>query len=224
MKKTLILTTMFSLPVLAGPAEPAHIPAPAASPLSVELGGTYRQATKKLLNINPAKKVDVYGPEITAVYALTDAHAITLRFGYNHGSEVERVGNERGTNPYNITAKVHSFYLMPGYRYTADINEKWSVFAGASVGVTNESIKERFIGDYGLNRTKTSKNHASDWSIVGTIEAGVQYHVTESTYLYAAYELYANKAEPRFNSNAYENFGGNTQVYHSVRAGVGINF
>lgn len=208
---------MFALPAMAGeptlvftPPAPAPTPAPSACPFSVELGATYRFATKEMINYGPAKDIDVYGPEITGVYELTPEHAVTLRFGYNYGSEAFRYWGA------TETVRVNSFYLMPGYRYTADLDDSWSLFAGISAGVTNMSNKYR--GWFGEN--EVIKAHASDWAAVGTIELGVQYHVTDSTYLYAAYELYGNLAEPRVIPDA----GGDTQVYHSIRVGLGIDF
>lgn len=220
MKKSLVLASLFALPVMAGDSAPILSPAPAASPFSVELGATYRFATKEMRNYAPAKEIDVYGPEITGVYSLTPAHAVTLRFGYNYGSEVLRMGD--GVASASETIRVNSFYLMPGYRYTADLNEKWSIFAGVSVGVTNESLKYRGFSYHPYAGDNVWKMHDADWAIVGTIELGVQYHMTDSAYLYAAYELYANGAEPRFPDAG--SFGGKTQVYHSIRAGVGFDF
>lgn len=223
MKKSLILVPLLGLPVMAG--EPAPIPpAPAACPFSVEIGATYRFAAKELINDAPSKEIDVYGPEITGVYALTDEHALTLRFGYNNGSEALRV-SEADNAWWKENMHVHSFYLMPGYRYTANLNETWRVFVGVSAGITNESLKYRYAyGD--ITDFLNINTHSSDWAIGCMVELGVQYHVTESTYLYAAYEFYASKAEPRFRHPDIldSSFGAKSQVYHSIRAGVGIAF
>lgn len=265
MKKTLFLILAAVAPAMAGETQPVTVytptPAPAACPLTLEIGGTYRYAVKECINVGPAKEIDMYGPEITAVYSLTPEHAITLRFGYNYGSEAIRYASEavyeyegpndypiqpmatategdvtggdndydvyNGTDYENTTVRVNSFYLMPGYRYTTKVNDNLAVYVGASVGITNMSVKYRSFSwtDFGGGDTGEEdllKTHGSDWGVAGSLELGLQYKVSDSAYLYAAYELYGSTAEPTFHGG--EGVGADTQVYHSIRAGVGFSF
>ena len=138
MKKLAILA--LCAPAFAGTPEvvvtPAPTPAPAACPCSVEIGVGYNYGCRDLYksDFGSEKDIDTGSVDLTAVYALNQHHALTLRFGYAFGDEVNKNADYPGIRD---ETDVHTFSLMPGYRYTHAITEKTSIFAGANVGIAN---------------------------------------------------------------------------------------
>ncbi len=220
MKKSMFLA-MLALPAMAGEPAPvavAPVPAPVAPacdcPVSWELAAVYRYATRDLFvhGEGNQKDIDTYGVDLTAVYGLNDRWSANLRFGYTFGDEVNRM--------YDIREEtdVHTFYLMPGLRYTAPLNDKWSVYGGANVGIANECVKNKVA--FSLDNFY-DKNHDSDWGVAFSVEAGVRYKVSDSTELFAAYEFYGSTAAPKLYDGHTDTHG---QTYHGLRAGVSISF
>lgn len=194
------------LPVMAGEPAPIVTPAPAPScPLTLEVAGVYKFAAKEMLSVGPAKEIDVMGADVTLVKPICEKSAVTLRFGYNFGDEAQR-GVDGGTEEVDV----HSFYLMPGYRYTYALTEKTSLYGAVNAGIANTSVKYKYDDAAGID-----KNHDSDWGFIGTVELGVRYQLCEKTELFAAYEFTANYAKPD---------GCDDQTYNGVRVGVGFKF
>ena len=206
MKKVIFAAMALGLPVMAGEPAPIVTPAPAPScPLTLEGAGVYKFAAKELLSFGPAKEIDLMGADLTLVKPICGNSAVTLRFGYNFGDEAQR-GVFGGTEEVDV----HSFYLMPGYRYTHALTEKTALYGAVNAGIANTSFKYKF--DDG---EEIGKWHDSDWGFIATLELGVRYQLCEKTELFAAYEFTANYAKPD---------GCDEQTYNGVRVGVGFKF
>ncbi|MBQ3144325.1 MAG: outer membrane beta-barrel protein [Akkermansia sp.] len=206
MKKVIFAAMALGLPVMAGEPAPIVTPAPAPScPLTLEVAGVYKSAAKELLSYGPAKEIDVMGADLTLVKPICGNSAVTLRFGYNFGDEAQR-GVFGGTEEVDV----HSFYLMPGYRYTHALTEKTSLYGAVNAGIANTSFKYKFD-----DAEEIDKWHDSDWGFIATLELGVRYQLCEKTELFAAYEFTANYAKPD---------GCDEQTYNGVRVGVGFKF
>ena len=206
MKKVIFAAMALGLPVMAGEPAPIVTPAPAPScPLTLEVAGVYKSAAKELLSYGPAKEIDVMGADLTLVKPICGNSAVTLRFGYNFGDEAQR-GVFGGTEEVDV----HSFYLMPGYRYTHALTEKTSLYGAVNAGIANTSFKYKFD-----DAEEIDKWHDSDWGFIATLELGVRYQLCEKTELFAAYEFTANYAKPE---------GCDEQTYNGVRVGVGFKF
>lgn len=208
MKKVIFAAMALGLPVMAGEPAPIVTPAPAPAPscpLTLEVAGVYKFAAKELLSFGPAKEIDLMGADLTLVKPICGNSAVTLRFGYNFGDEAQR-GVFGGTEEVDV----HSFYLMPGYRYTHALTEKTALYGAVNAGIANTSFKYKF--DDG---EEIGKWHDSDWGFIATLELGVRYQLCEKTELFAAYEFTANYAKPD---------GCDEQTYNGVRVGVGFKF
>lgn len=206
MKKVIFAAMALGLPVMAGEPAPIVTPAPAPScPLTLEVAGVYKSAAKELLSFGPAKEIDLMGADLTLVKPICGNSAVTLRFGYNFGDEAQR-GVFGGTEEVDV----HSFYLMPGYRYTHALTEKTSLYGAVNAGIANTSFKYKFD-----DAEEIDKWHDSDWGFIATLELGVRYQLCEKTELFAAYEFTANYAKPD---------GCDEQTYNGVRVGVGFKF
>lgn len=206
MKKIILTVLSTGMPLLAGDpivtAEPTPVP---TCPLTLELAGVYRSAAKEMLNVGPAKEIDIMGADLTLVKPLCGKSAVTLRFGYNFGDEAQRL-NWGGTEEVDV----HSFYLMPGYRYTHSLTEKTALYAAVNAGIANTGVKYKYNDAF-----VSAKDHDSDWGFIGTVELGVRNQLTEKTEIFAAYEYTADYAAPA---------GCDEQTYNGVRVGVGYKF
>lgn len=208
MKKVIFAAMALGLPVMAGEPAPIVTPAPAPAPscpLTLEVAGVYKFAAKELLSFGPAKEIDLMGADLTLVKPICGNSAVTLRFGYNFGDEAQR-GVFGGTEEVDV----HSFYLMPGYRYTHALTEKTALYGAVNAGIANTSFKYKFD-----DAEEIDKWHDSDWGFIATLELGVRYQLCEKTELFAAYEFTANYAKSD---------GCDEQTYNGVRVGVGFKF
>lgn len=208
MKNTIVTTLLLSVPAFAGtPAVISAAPAlpEAPAPITLEVAGIYKNAAKETAKLGPAKNIDVFGMDLTLVKPVCPNSAFTLRFGYNFGDEANRF--------LYCTEEidVHSFYLMPGYRYTHALTDKVSVYGGINAGIGNTSIKAKYDDAYG----DFAKAHDSSWGFVASIEAGVRYQLNEKTDVFAAYEYSVNYADTMISDD---------QTYNSLRVGMGIKF
>ena len=223
MKKTIILAAMLALPTFAGqkvivnPAPVAPVAPAVASPWSVELAATYTWGVPDIYNcISPCKEIKSVGADITGVYAIDENNAVTLRFGYTWGGEkfaLDYEFEDGGLVPGHLKTRIHTFSLMPGYRYTQPICENVSWFVGANVGVANASYKlGHYVGEYRFDR-----EHASAWGFAYSAEVGLRYALTEQLDVFCAYQYGGNTAKPSGNIT-------HRQHGHQARVGVGIKF
>ncbi len=217
MKKSLVLALGLAAPAFAGepviaPA-PIVTPAPACCPLSVEVAGGYAFATGDIMDGIPSKEIDLYTADITGVYNINEKHAGTHRVGYGIGEDTIRL--------YDATVEtdVRTVNIMPGYRYTHAVNEKWSVFAGANVGIARLKVEECFDGP-GYDRA-----HAEDsaWGLAWSLEVGASYKMSSNWSVFATYGIFGNSAEPEL-SNPEVTIPVDNQNYHGFRIGVDYKF
>ena len=233
MKKAIILAAMLALPTFAGQKviiqqAPVPAPAPTVSPWAVEIGAFYAWNQPHVYRgIDCHKQVGTIGGDITGVYNLDEHQAVTLRFGYGWGSEKWALGYEdmgvEGWSGSWTKVRIHTFSLMPGYRYTGGITEHVSWFVGANAGVANASYKATInsagVDELGPWSGKVNL-HKSGWGFAYSAEAGLRYALTEQLDVFCAYQFTGNTASPKLGGYRWSH----RQYAHGVRAGVGIKF
>ena len=215
MKKTLAIIAL-AAPALAGtkpavtPATaPTPTPAPVVSPWAVELGVGCNRAARNVLKVDDGdqKRVHTWNWDVTGVYNLDDNNALTLRLGYAYGNRQQDEAARIITNTWS---------LMPGYRYTYALNDKWSVFAGANVGIANSAWRLKEDG---------STCHKSGWGWAYSAEVGVRYAICPNWDAFVAYSFNGHTANPtRREDDAWETIRSKNQNFHGVRLGVGYTF
>lgn len=203
-------------PTVVETVAPVITPAPAAAPTcSVEIGVSNNWAARDILKPGHSGHVDTIGTDITLVHAFNEHHAVDLRFGYAWGHGCAHFNSEDSELRY----RSHTFSLMPGYRFTTALTDKVSAFVGANVGVVNSSLKGAAI----VSDIARVKGHDSDWGFGYSAEVGLRYALCETMDLFVAYQFSGNTARPKLrDEGAVES--AKRQVYHGVRAGVGIKF
>lgn len=218
MKKTLAIIAL-AAPSLAGtkPAvapAPAPAPAPVVSPWAVELGAGFNKAAKSPFHsgkdwFGPQKKVNTWSWDLTGVYHLDENNALTLRLGYAYGNRQQEE---------NIRIITNTWSLMPGYRYTYALSDKWSAFAGANVGLVSFAW---------LDKEVLGNIHKSGWGFGYSAELGVRYAVCPNWDAFVAYHFSGDTASPRYIVTRH---GQSTSIrpkkqnFHGVRIGVGYTF
>ena len=234
MKKTLAIIAL-AAPALAGTkptAAPAPTPAPApvVSPWAVELGAGYNKAAKSPFHsgkdwFGPQKKVNTWSWDLTGVYHLDENNALTLRLGYAYGNRQQDEADRIITN---------TWCLMPGYRYTYALNDQWSLFAGANIGVASHAWRLKMDADDGEDGDDEGDDvdvprsiHKSGWGFAYSAELGVRYDISTNWNVFAAYQFSGNTAAPKYKiSGPDDTFSlrSKRQNFHGVRIGVGYTF
>ena len=220
-KNTCIALLGLSSIALAGP-QPMPMtapctPTPPANPYWLEAAAFYGFAGKNLNSgVGSVGKVDLVGGDLTIGVDLCPRHALDLRVGYGYGSNSS---NEHfGSSTLHSKARVNTFNLMPGYRYTRHLDGNWSMFLGANLGVNNEEIKARAsldgIGD---------KDHNSAWGFAYSAEIGLKYDWSARLYSFAAYQFSGSTAKPSVDIAGLR-AESRKQVYHNMRLGMGWRF
>lgn len=223
MNKIAVMALACAAPVWAGTAEvAAPAPAPAVNPWSVEIGVGYNFAGRDLIRHSEGEEeaINTLGVDLTGVYALNKSNALTLRFGYSFGDEMDADARTWGVHR---ETDVHTFALLPGYRYTRAVTEKLSAFAGVNVGMANMSVKDhwRWYEDGEVQGT-----HDSGWGIAYSAEVGVRYALCPRAELFAAYQFSGNTARVKLQDEWADEPYAKThrQFYNGVRTGVSIKF
>lgn len=214
----------------SAPIATVTAPAPAHA-WAVELGAQYNWGLGKYMKSDFFTKknhVNTVGGDITGVYNLDENQAVTLRFGYTYGSDKYAVvdGGKGGIMLPNahVKERLHTFALMPGYRYTYDINEKWSVYAGANVGIAAESAKIAETVELDRRSRYTSEAHKSAWGFAWGLEVGGAYKVADNMKVFAAVTYTGNTATPNIKYDGVSVGKVRAQQYLGVRAGVSYAF
>ena len=234
MKKTLAIIAL-AAPALAGtkpaPAPaPVPTPAPVVSPWAVELGAGFNKAAKVTFPTDEEfgqdqKKVNTWSWDITGVYNLDANNALTLRLGYAYGNRQQDEADRIITN---------TWCLMPGYRYTYALNDQWSLFAGANIGVASHAWRLKMDADDGEDGDDEGDDvdvprsiHKSGWGFAYSAELGVRYDISTNWNVFAAYQFSGNTAAPKYKiSGPDDTFSlrSKRQNFHGVRIGVGYTF
>lgn len=214
------------------PVAPATAPAPTPA-WGVELAGTYGWGLGKFMkseDITKKNHMNQVGGDITGVYNLDENNAVTLRFGYTYGGDKFSMAyvdeGQGGLYDMNSTIKerLHTFTLMPGYRYTVALDDKWSVYGGVNVGVAAVSAKLEETLHLDRRSDLSASAHKSAWGFAWSVEAGARYAVTETVDVFAAVSYTGNTARPNIKYDGESVGRVRTQQTIGVRAGVGIKF
>lgn len=237
-KNALIAAMMMGL-VYAGQNEmvvtaPAPAPVSEVSPWSLELGmGSNFGLNKAIKSDYLTKKnhINTLSWDVTGVYNLNENHAITLRFAYGYGRDKFAVvpdyegmtGTYREPNMH-VRETIHQFSLMPGYRYTLPVADRWAVYAGANVGLSNESFKLDFHEDFDRKSSYTVSGHDTAWGFAYSVEIGAKYAITENLYAFGAATWSGTTAKTKVKFDGETVAKGNRHGYIGVRVGVGYSF
>lgn len=236
MKKTLITMMLLGLVGTATAGQKLVVAEPTApvetSSWAVEVGASYNFALNQFAKSNYMSKknhINQLAPSLTGVYNIDENQAVTLRFQYGYGSDkfaMSGVAAPKSLREPNIwmRERAHTFALMPGYRYTAKVADKWSVFGGASVGIANESIKLTEHVQLDARTDLSTSTHHSAYGFAYAVEAGVKYDLTENTYVMGTLSFSGNTAQPKLNYAGVEVLKGKSQMWLGVGAAVGVKF
>ncbi len=116
--------------------------------------------------------------------------------------------------------------LMPGYRYTHQLTDALSAYAGVNVGLANTRVKVHY--DDGAEGQQS--RHDSDFGFAYSAELGLRYQLNERCELFAAYEFMGMNSAPRFNPGPEfepalpHGERARKQRYSALRAGVSLSF
>ncbi len=200
MKKTIVMMVACAAPVFAG--EPAPVPAPApapapqVSPWSCELGLSYSWASTDAVKGANFDKLQTIGVDLTGCYALDENNSLNLRFGYGWGDSSDA----------GMKLHTHNWTLMPGYRFTYPVDDTWSVYAGANIGLAATAWKVHEAGVH---------EHDSAWGFAYSAEVGVRYAICPNSDIFLGYIFSGSTAKPS---------GCEAQINHGIRAGLGMKF
>ena len=170
---------------------------------SWEIAGEYNHAFTDIWKHGHAPSIDTWGAGITGLYRIQGPHFVTCRFSYAYGAE--------------DGFKLHRLLLAPGYRYELNMNEQWSLFAGANIGIGISML------DYpGMVHRSYAVSRKDDMAnVICGIEAGATYTISPNVQLSTSIGLNAGTAP--FHSAAFEH-ATEEQVNLSLRAALNFNF
>ena len=231
MKKSLILALALAAPVFAGDSKGITIPvikadaipatetteaivAPVAAPaaFSLEIGTSYFE-----MKDDNGYKLDWNGLDITGVYHITPNWSVTLRGAYGIGDDSVTYVDEPYIDHYD--EDFSDWYIAPGIRYTVGLTESITWYIGANIGYGKSNFKSTWSWEEYVNGTpipgesETEKDNTYSWFY--SAETGVQWHCTETVYIYAALQ-YALFKPP---SNEWYD-----QKCSGAKIGVGFDF
>ncbi len=170
------------------------------------------------------ERVDIIGGDVTVGYNLDAQNALQLRLGYGFGKDMNSEG-EAYWNMYKNSIKVHTFTFMPGYRFTYQMNDSWSLFGAVHAGLANQSLKFETEGIEANNRFHHERDHSSDWGFAYSAEVGVRYNISSSMYTFLAYEFRGSDVESSIRSSWHnDDVQSKAQTYHVIRLGMGCSF
>lgn len=226
MKNTLYATALAAISLAAAAEDKSTISN------SLEISGAARFATGDFFDEEMESQrnasIDTYGIEATVVAPITAHHAFTMRVGYAYGDVSPEIVNrwDGGINTITFEHSLRSFYFTSGYRFTYELAEDFSIYAGLNFGIINQAIRTKSRDYYASgNTTYTSAiaDHTSEWGALGTAELGFIIDMTKNTYLQIGYEFSYNTAAPSF-GDGEASINTDEQCYHSLRIGVGFRF
>lgn len=225
MKKAIILAAMLALPTFAGQKLIYNTPAPAVTAPAVdsghglEIGYFISWAANDIYkDWSPCKEIRTNGVDVTALYDFNRNHAMTLRLAYGFGARswadgAYEIDGESWTE--NARVRMHTFSLMPGYRYTLPVCSHSSLYVGVNVGISNQSSKHRQDEGEG----QYFYGHDSGWGFAYSAEAGLRLNFNPCTEFFVAYQFTGNTA--RNDNNGYAT---HRQTAHGIRTGFAFKF
>ena len=223
MKKSLIIALALAAPVFAGDGKSATgavadaapapaIVAPAAAPaaFSLEIGTSYFE-----MKDDNGYKLDWNGLDITGVYHITPNWSVTLRGAYGIGDDYVTYVDEPYVDHYD--EDFSDWYIAPGIRYTVGLTESITWYIGANIGHGKSRIESTWQGYMNgaavPGASDTIKESTGNWNY--SAETGVQWHCTESVYIYCALQYALFKPT----SNEWDD-----QKCSGAKIGVGFDF
>lgn len=236
MKKTLIAMMLLGLVGTATAGQKLVVAEPTApvetSSWAVELGESYNFALNQFAKSQYMTKknhVNQLATSLTGVYNIDENQAVTLRFQYGYGSDKFALTGDSTPNRLRepniwMREREHTFALMPGYRYTANIDDKWGVFVGASVGIANEGIKLTEHVQLDARTDLSASTHHSAYGFAYAVETGVKYNLTENTYIMGTLSFSGNTAQPKLKYDGNEVLKGKSQMWLGAGVSVGVKF
>lgn len=230
MKKTLIMALALAAPVFAGDGKGVTIPvvkadsiptteaivAPVAAPaaFSLEIGPSYFEWENDM-NV----KTDWEAIDLTAIYHITPNWSANLRFacGVTSNSYVvdEYVDENHNADHYDEDST--DWFIAPGIRYSVGLTDSITWYIGANIGYGKSKVEETWQ-EYHMGAPipgETEKYEESTKAWFYSAETGVQWHCTESLYIYGAVQYSIFKPS---SSDWCEQKG------TGVRIGLGIDF
>ena len=195
------------------------------SGFGLEVNAAYNFALKDIRKAEegvPAFKVDTYGVDLTALYAINEHHAVNIRFGYAMGEEEHAI--DLGSDYYLINAKgeVRNIYIMPGYRLTTPLNDSLYFFGGVNVGLAQTKVKEE-ISFAGVSESETK----SKWGFAWSAEVGLSQKVSQTGAVTLSVQLLQLLGRPDFGADygdGYESDKVENQLSLGVRLGYSCQF
>ena len=169
----------------------------------VEVAGVYNRALKDIRRHSPAPRIDTWGADVTGLYRVRGQHFASCRFSYAYGAE--------------DGFKLHQFALVPGYRYEWVLNEQWSAYAGAGIGIGVAML------DYpGMQHKHYAISRKDDMAnVVYGVELGTSYAISLTVRVLGS--LGVNGGTAPFHSAAFSD-ATEEQVNLSLRLGVRMEF
>ena len=159
----------------------------------LELNAAYNFALKDAYKYDEGSnpKVNTYGLDLTALYALNQNNSFNLRIGWTTGDDSISMSD----GDWSTTDKweVQNIYIMPGYRYTGRITEGLGFFGGANLGLAQTKVTNEWT-EPGLSE-KISK---SKWGFAWSAEVGVSQKVTNTGSLTLSVQLMQLLGRPDF--------------------------
>ncbi len=219
---------------LAGLATALFLPSAFASNSSVfEIAGSTYTANDSIFESSPIfsdndQKVDLVGGDITFGSANGTAGGFLFTLGGAYGTFDSHVNSTLApggsVSEENHLAMAH---LMIGYRYSHKISTHISLFAGAHIGLSTMGIA---ASDAVVTSPTTGQltgiddSYDYDFGFAYILEAGASFHVSDSFYLFASYQLTSSSATPEIKLNSGESVKVNSQSYQAIRFGLGFSF
>lgn len=173
---------------------------------SLEVGGTYTNMC--IQDTGTVYELDPFGVDATALYAIDENWSISLRFAWSKADDKDT---------YEIydkwEAEIQEWAIMPGIRYTIPVTDRLNWFVGAHAGYARAKTEESWTDTYDGEH---EDNKWTDHGLSYSIETGLNYHFTESIYVYGAVQFWGTTVEPGDNGDPQQGIG--------VRVGTGVSF
>lgn len=203
--KSIILTILLCSATFA-----LAVPDEVSQKFELEFAGAAHFAQKRIENDDEIDmpKINTYGVEATSVLNIDEKHAITLRVGY--ASADESVYWNDGMYIYTFNIDMKQLYLMPGYRYTAQLNERSCVFFGVNAGILQQTVE---LSWWGVRLQEKAVGFAC------SAEVGVTYALSKNTSFYVTGGFLNSQTRCDFEGEKT-----NAQQYFSLRGGVSFSF
>ena len=192
----------------------------------LELNAAYNFALRDVYKYDEGSspKVNTYGIDLTALYALNENHSFNIRLGWTTGDDSISESEEG----FNTTDKweVQNIYIMPGYRYTTKLTDSLSLFAGANIGLAQTKVTSKYSSSW-EGVSEGEKDDKSKWGFAWSAEIGLQQKITETGHITLGVQLMQLLGRPDFGGDdgeGYESDKTESQLNLGVRLGYSCQF